>query len=75
MRRPTIKQLNDVRLVTGNGWGDGDFVEWMDAPERRRYARSLEAFEQWLEHLQGAKFANKLVGGKAKLAKVEGGKQ
>ena len=61
MRRPTIKQLSDVRLVAGNGWGDGDFVEWMDKKEQDRIRRSMQAFESWIEHLGKFKFNNPIV--------------
>jgi len=56
MRRPSIKQLEDVRLVMGNGWGDGDFIEGMDRNEAARYTRSIQAFENWLESIGNFKF-------------------
>jgi hypothetical protein len=61
MRRPTIKQLNDIRLVAINGWGDGDFVEHESRQEQNRMRRSLLAFENWIEYLQGAQFKNPIV--------------
>ena len=61
MKSPTIKQLNDVRSVAGNGWGDGDFVEDRPRREQDRVRRSLIAFENWIEHLQGAKFKNPIA--------------
>ncbi len=57
MRRPTVKQLNDVRFVCGNGWGDGDILEYFPlAKDKRRVRQSLISFEKWIEELQGQEF-------------------
>ncbi len=62
MRRPTIKQLNDVRFVLGNGWGDGDVLEYFPkVKDKLRVRQSIIAFEKWLEGLQGAEFQNPTV--------------
>jgi hypothetical protein len=65
MRRPTVKQLTIIRGVVGNGWGDGDYLEYCFTPNSRRQCiRAIKAFEEWLEHLQGAQFINPTIGNK-----------
>lgn len=56
MRRPTIKQFEDVRLVMGNGYGDGDYIQGMDKNEARKINRSIHAFETWLEKIGNFKY-------------------
>lgn len=57
MRRPTLKQLQDIREVMGNGYGDGDYVAWMDDKDRQRINRSIYAFERWIESIGNFKFS------------------
>ncbi len=62
MRRPTVKQLNDVRFVLGNGWGDGDVLEYFPkAKDKRRVRQSIISFEKWIEELQDSEFENPTV--------------
>lgn len=66
MKRPTTKQLKILRGVLGNGWGDGDYLEYCFTPaEKRKAVRAMIAFDTWLEHLQGAQFAHPLIGKRA----------
>jgi hypothetical protein len=64
MRRPKVEQLQLIRVLIGNGWGDGDFVEDQPRGEQQKYRRAIISFEKWLEHLQGAQFQYHLIGGK-----------
>ncbi len=62
MRRPTLRQLQDVRGVCGNGWGDGDYLEMLQTPsEKRRVRKSLQAFEKWIESIGKFEFNSPLV--------------
>ncbi len=62
MRRPTLRQLEDVRGVCGNGWGDGDYLEMLQTTaEKKRVIRSLQAFEKWIESIGKYQFNSSLV--------------
>ncbi len=62
MRRPTLKQLEDVRCICGNGWGDGDYLEFLQTTsEKKRVTRSLQAFEKWIESIGKYQFDSPLA--------------
>jgi len=61
MRRPTIKQLLEVRNVTSNGWGDGDYTSGMDRAQAERVRRALQSFDRWIESVGKFKFNCPLV--------------
>lgn len=63
-RMPTKKQWAEIHRILGNGWGDGDMLEYADTPaEKDQMAQSVRAFEEWLAD-RGLDFKVKIVASK-----------
>lgn len=59
---PTRRQWLTIRNIIGNGWGDGDYLEYaFSAADKKHVKQSLLTFEAWLEKRYQIKFKHSLT--------------